>query len=271
MAKKTTRADAKAKKAKGAKTASKAVVKAAKGKAAKRKSAKAQVEADTLAVHGEIRPWTGAEATEAFRRFQAVDPAPKGELQHVNPFTLLVAVVLSAQATDAGVNKATPALFAAADTPEKMIALGEAQVRDYIKTIGLYRNKAKNVIALSEKLMAEHGGEVPGDRALLEMLPGVGRKTANVVLNMAFGQPTMAVDTHVFRVSNRTGLAPGKNVLEVELKLLEVIPPEFMMHAHHWLILHGRYVCLARKPLCEKCIIADLCRWPGKTTLSLSP
>ncbi len=269
MAKKTTRPATKAKQPKGAKTVSKAVVKAAKaGKAAKPKSAKAQVAADNLAVHGEIRPWTQAEATEAFRRFQAVDPAPKGELQHVNPFTLLVAVVLSAQATDAGVNKATPALFAAADTPEKMIVLGEAQVRDYIKTIGLYRNKAKNVIALSEKLIAEHGGTVPGDRDLLETLPGVGRKTANVVLNMAFGQPTMAVDTHVFRVSNRTGLAPGKNVLEVELKLLEVIPPEFMMHAHHWLILHGRYVCLARKPLCEKCVIADLCRWPGKTTLA---
>jgi endonuclease-3 len=273
MAKKTTRPAAKAKKRKAAvKTPARAALKAAKaGKAAKPKSAKAQVEADVLAVHGEIRPWTRAEVTEAFRRFQSVDPAPKGELQHVNPFTLLVAVVLSAQATDAGVNKATPALFAAADTPEKMIALGEAQVRDFIKTIGLFRNKAKNVIALSEKLIAEHGGVVPGDREALEKLPGVGRKTANVVLNMAFGQPTMAVDTHVFRVSNRTGLAPGKNVLEVELKLVEVIPAEFMMHAHHWLILHGRYVCLARKPLCETCIIADLCRWPGKTTLSLSP
>ncbi len=270
MAKKTTCPAAKAKKRKTAsKTAAKAALKAAKaGKAAKPKSATAQVKADTLAAHGEIRPWTRAEVTEAFRRFQSVDPAPKGELQHVNPFTLLVAVVLSAQATDAGVNKATPALFAAADTPEKMVMLGEAQVRDLIKTIGLYRNKAKNVIALSEKLIAEHGGTVPGDRALLETLPGVGRKTANVVLNMAFGQPTMAVDTHVFRVSNRTGLAPGKNVLEVELKLVEAIPPEFMMHAHHWLILHGRYVCLARKPLCEKCIIADLCRWPGKTTLA---
>ena len=278
MAKKTTRPAAKAKKGKSApkrtakgalKAAERKALKAAKaGKAAKRKSAKAQEEADIEAVHGEIRPWTEAEVTEAFRRFQSVDPAPKGELQHVNPFTLLVAVVLSAQATDAGVNKATPALFAAADTPEKMIALGEAQVRDFIKTIGLYRNKAKNVIALSEKLIADHGGEVPGDREALEKLPGVGRKTANVVLNMAFAQPTMAVDTHVFRVSNRTGLAPGKNVLEVELTLLEVIPPEFMMHAHHWLILHGRYVCLARKPLCEKCIIADLCRWPGKTTLA---
>ncbi len=241
-------------------------VKAAKaGKAAKLKPEKAQAEADVEALHGDIRPWTRAEITEAFQRFQKVDPEPKGELQHVNPFTLLVAVVLSAQATDAGVNKATPALFAAADTPEKMVKLGEDRVRDFIKTIGLYRNKAKNVIALSEQLIAEHGGIVPADREALEKLPGVGRKTANVVLNMAFGQPTMAVDTHVFRVSNRTGLAPGKNVLEVELKLVEVIPAEFMMHAHHWLILHGRYACLARKPLCEKCVIADLCRWPGKT------
>jgi endonuclease-3 len=267
MAKKTTLRTAKA--AKKRKERAKAAVKAAKaGKAARPKSGKAQLDADVEAAHGEIRPWTQAEAAEAFRRFQSVDPAPKGELQHVNPFTLLVAVVLSAQATDAGVNKATPALFALADTPEKMVALGEAQVRDLIKTIGLYRNKAKNVIALSEKLIAEHGGAVPAEREALEQLPGVGRKTANVVLNMAFGQPTMAVDTHVFRVSNRTGLAPGKNPLEVELKLLEVIPPEFMMHAHHWLILHGRYVCLARKPLCERCIIADLCRWPGKTVLA---
>lgn len=267
MARKTTLPAPKSRSARG--TRAKAAVRAAKaGKAARPTSRKVQVKADVAAAHGEIRPWTEAEVAEAFRRFQSVDPAPKGELQHVNPFTLLVAVVLSAQATDAGVNKATPALFAAADTPEKMIALGEAQVRDFIKTIGLYRNKAKNVIALSEKLIAEHGGEVPGVREALETLPGVGRKTANVVLNMAFGQPTMAVDTHVFRVSNRTGLAPGKNPLEVELRLLDVIPPQFMMYAHHWLILHGRYVCLARKPLCETCIIADLCRWPGKTTLA---
>jgi endonuclease-3 len=238
------------------------------GKAARRKSGKAQAKADVAAAHGGMRPWSVAEVTEAFRRFQSVDPAPRGELQHINPFTLLVAVVLSAQATDAGVNKATPALFAAADTPEKMVALGEARVRDFIKTIGLYRNKARNVIALSEKLLAEHGGKVPGERAALEQLPGVGRKTANVVLNMAFGQPTLAVDTHVFRVGNRTGLAPGKTPLEVELKLLDVIPAQFMLHAHHWLILHGRYVCLARKPRCEVCIIADLCRWPGKTTLA---
>jgi endonuclease-3 len=244
----------------------KAVLKAAKaGRAAKRKPAEAQAKADAEAFHGDLKPWTRAEVTEAFRRFQTADPAPKGELQHINPFTLLVAVVLSAQATDAGVNKATPALFAAADTPEKMVRLGEARVRDFIRTIGLYRNKARNVIALSEKLIAEHQGRVPRERAALEALPGVGRKTANVVLNIAFGEPTLAVDTHVFRVSNRTGLAPGKNPLEVEHRLIEAIPDEFMMHAHHWLILHGRYTCLARKPLCEKCIIADLCRWPGKT------
>lgn len=268
MARKTTPAKTPAKKrkstAKSAKAA-KAVQAAKTGTAARLKPAKVQAEADVEAMHGDIRPWSRAEITEAFRRFQKVDPEPKGELQHINPFTLLVAVVLSAQATDAGVNKATPALFAVADTPKKMVKLGEDRVRDFIKTIGLFRNKAKNVIALSEKLIAEHGGEVPNDRAALEALPGVGRKTANVVLNMAFGQPTMAVDTHVFRVSNRTGLAPGKNVLEVELKLVEVIPAEFMMHAHHWLILHGRYTCLARKPLCERCVIADLCRWPGKT------
>ena len=245
--------------------AAKAIKAAKAGRAAKLKPANVQAKADIETMHGEIVPWTSAEITEAFKRFQKVDPEPKGELQHSNPFTLLVAVVLSAQATDAGVNKATPALFAAADTPEKMVKLGEDRVRDLIKTIGLYRNKAKNVIALSEKLISEHGSIVPPDREALEALPGVGRKTANVVLNMAFGQPTMAVDTHVFRVSNRTGLAPGKNVLEVELKLVEVIPAEFMMHAHHWLILHGRYTCLARKPLCETCIIADLCRWPGKT------
>ncbi len=268
MARKTTPTKTVAKKRKTNGKSAQAVkaVRAAKaGKAARLKPPKAQVEADKEAMHGDIRPWTREEIAEAFRRFQKVDPEPKGELQHINPFTLLVAVVLSAQATDAGVNKATPPLFAAADTPEKMVKLGEDRVRDFIKTIGLFRNKAKNVIALSERLIAEHGGEVPNDRAALEALPGVGRKTANVVLNMAFGQPTMAVDTHVFRVSNRTGLAHGKNVLDVELKLVEVIPAEFMMHAHHWLILHGRYTCLARKPLCEKCVIADLCRWPGKT------
>jgi len=212
-----------------------------------------------------LKPWTSAEIHEAFSRFRKANPEPKGELEHLNPYTLLVAVVLSAQATDAGVNKATRALFAVADTPQKMLALGEDRVRDYIKTIGLYRNKAKNVIALSEKLIAEFGGEVPRTRAELESLPGAGRKTANVVLNMAFGEHTMAVDTHVFRVGNRTGLAPGNTPLEVELGLERVIPPEFMLHAHHWLILHGRYTCLARKPRCEVCLINDLCRWPEKT------
>ena len=211
------------------------------------------------------RPWTPAEVYEAFSRFRKANPEPKGELEHLNPYTLLVAVVLSAQATDAGVNKATRALFAIADTPQKMLALGEDKVRDYIKTIGLYRNKAKNVIALSEKLIAEFGGDVPRTRAELESLAGAGRKTANVVLNMAFGEHTMAVDTHVFRVGNRTGLAPGKTPLEVELGLERVIPSEFMLHAHHWLILHGRYTCLARRPRCEVCLINDLCRWPEKT------
>jgi endonuclease-3 len=211
------------------------------------------------------KSWTPAEVYEAFSRFRKANPEPKGELEHLNPYTLLVAVVLSAQATDAGVNKATCALFAVADTPQKMLALGEDKVRDYIKTIGLYRNKAKNVIALSEKLMTDFGGEVPRTRAELESLPGAGRKTANVVLNMAFGEHTMAVDTHVFRVGNRTGLAPGNTPLEVELGLERVIPTEFMLHAHHWLILHGRYTCLARKPRCEVCLINDLCRWPEKT------
>jgi endonuclease III len=210
-------------------------------------------------------PWTSAEVYEAFSRFRQANPEPKGELEHLNPYTLLVAVVLSAQATDAGVNKATRALFAVADTPQKMLALGEERVRDYIKTIGLYRNKARNVIALSEKLIAEFDGQVPRTRAELESLPGAGRKTANVVLNMAFGENTMAVDTHVFRVANRTGLAPGNTPLEVELGLERVIPPQFMLHAHHWLILHGRYTCLARKPRCEVCLINDLCRWPEKT------
>ncbi|WP_315723189.1 MULTISPECIES: endonuclease III [unclassified Bradyrhizobium] len=211
------------------------------------------------------KPWTPAEIREAFSRFAQANPEPKGELEHLNPYTLLVAVVLSAQATDAGVNKATRPLFAIADTPQKMLALGEDTVRDYIKTVGLFRTKAKNVIALSQKLIAEFGGEVPRTRAELESLPGAGRKTANVVLNMAFGEHTMAVDTHVFRVGNRTGLAPGKTPLEVELGLEKVIPAEFMLHAHHWLILHGRYTCLARKPRCELCLIKDLCRWPEKT------
>ncbi|MEK9280656.1 MULTISPECIES: endonuclease III [unclassified Bradyrhizobium] len=211
------------------------------------------------------KPWTPAEIHEVFSRFRKANPEPKGELEHLNPFTLLVAVVLSAQATDAGVNKATRELFKVADSPQKMLDLGEERLRDYIKSVGLYRTKAKNVIALSAKLLAEFGGEVPRTRAGIESLPGAGRKTANVVLNMAFGEHTMAVDTHVFRVGNRTGLARGKTPLEVELGLEKVIPAEFMLHAHHWLILHGRYTCLARKPRCEVCLINDLCRWPEKT------
>ena len=211
------------------------------------------------------KPWTPEEVREAFQRFRKANPDPRGELEHLNPFTLVVAVALSAQATDAGVNKATRNLFPVADTPQKMLALGEEKLRDYIKTIGLYRNKAKNVIALSSRLIEEFGGEVPRSREALQSLPGVGRKTANVVLNMAFGEPTMAVDTHVFRVGNRTGLAPGKDPLEVERALERAIPAEFMLHAHHWLILHGRYTCVARKPRCEVCLINDLCRWPEKT------
>ena len=212
-----------------------------------------------------LKRFTKAEVEEIFARFQARDPEPKGELESVNVFTLLVAVVLSAQATDAGVNKATRALFAIADTPAKMLALGEDTVRDYIKTIGLFRTKAKNVMGLCRMLVELHGGEVPDDRAALEALPGVGRKTANVVLNIAFGHPTIAVDTHIFRIGNRTGLAPGKTVDAVEKELNRIIPAKYMLHAHHWLILHGRYVCKARKPECPVCLINDLCRFPDKT------
>jgi endonuclease-3 len=201
---------------------------------------------------------------EIFSRFRACNAEPKGELEHVNVFTLLVAVVLSAQATDAGVNKATRALFAIADTPEKMLALGEEGLIRHIKTIGLFRTKAKNVIALCQKLITEHGSVVPSDRELLQGLPGVGRKTANVVLNMAFGQPTHAVDTHVFRVANRLRLAPGKNPLAVELGLEKGVPAEFAQHAHHWLILHGRYTCKALRPDCATCPVFDLCDWPEK-------
>jgi endonuclease-3 len=235
------------------------------GKAVKLKWPTVRAVADRKAAAGALTPWTTAEIEEAFRRFRSASPEPKGELAHINPFTLLIAVVLSAQATDAGVNKATPALFAAADTPQKMVELGEPRVQDLIKTIGLFRTKAKNVVALSRKLVEEHGGQVPRSREALEALPGVGRKTANVVLNIAFGEPTIAVDTHIFRVGNRTGLATGKTPFEVETRLEEVVPAEYKRHAHHWLILHGRYVCLARRPLCERCIIADLCKWPGKT------
>jgi endonuclease-3 len=202
---------------------------------------------------------------EMFRRFQAANPEPKGELHFVNPYTLLVAVVLSAQATDEGVNKATKPLFAIADTPQKMVALGEDTVRDAIKTIGLFRGKARNVILLSQQLINSHDGQVPDDRDALEALPGVGRKTANVVLNIAFGHPTIAVDTHLFRLGNRTGLAPGKTPLDVELKLLKVVPKAYGRHAHHWLILHGRYVCKARRPECWHCLIADICTFRPKT------
>jgi endonuclease-3 len=202
---------------------------------------------------------------EFFRRLAAARPAPQTELRYASPYTLLVAVVLSAQATDAGVNKATPALFAAADTPKKMVALGESRVRDLIKTIGLFRTKAKNIVALSKLLIERHGGEVPHDRAALEALPGVGRKTANVVLNVAFGEPTIAVDTHIFRVANRTGLARGKTPLAVELKLEKSVPKQYLQHAHHWLILHGRYTCVARKPRCPDCVVRDLCAYRDKT------
>jgi endonuclease-3 len=249
------------------KTTGQGIRAARKGKAAAVKGPRQRAAADSKAAHGALPQWTTDEIAEAFRRFHAAKAEPKGELVHTNAFTLLVAVVLSAQATDAGVNKATPALFAAADTPEKMVKLGEARVRDLIKTIGLFRTKAKNVVALSHKLIEEHGSTVPATREALQALPGVGRKTANVVLNIAFGQPTIAVDTHLFRVGNRTGLATGKTPLEVEEKLERVVPDRYKLHAHHWLILHGRYTCLARRPLCETCVIADLCKWPAKTTL----
>ena len=208
---------------------------------------------------------TRAEIEEFFARLKKQNPDPKTELQYKNPFTLLVAVALSAQATDKSVNKATAPLFKTVDTPEKMVALGEAKLAEAIKTIGLYRGKAKNVIALSKILIEKHGSEVPKSREALEELPGVGRKTANVVLNVAFGEPTIAVDTHIFRVSNRTGLAPGKNVLEVELGLEKRVPEKYLSHAHHWLILHGRYTCVARKPLCPTCVVRDLCHFPDKT------
>lgn len=202
---------------------------------------------------------------EFFARLKEANPEPKSDLEYTNPYTLLVAVVLSAQATDIGVNRATKELFKTVDTPEKMVGLGVDRLKGYIKTIGLFNTKAKNVIALSEALISDHGGNVPGTMDDLIKLPGVGRKTANVVLNVAFGQPTMAVDTHIFRVSNRTGLAPGKNPAEVEQALLKAVPTEFALHAHHWLILHGRYVCKARTPLCGQCPVPDLCEYKEKT------
>jgi endonuclease-3 len=210
------------------------------------------------------RKMTRANAAELFKRLSASEPEPQTELHYKNPYTLVVAVALSAQATDEGVNRATGPLFKIVDTPEKMVALGEKELSAYIKTIGLWRNKAKNVIALSKMLLEEFDGEVPQDRDALERLPGVGRKTANVVMNVAFGHPTIAVDTHIFRVSNRTGLAPGKNPLQVELALEKATPEEYLLHAHHWLILHGRYVCKARTPECWRCAIEDICKFKDK-------
>ena len=218
-----------------------------------------------------MRRFTKCQVAEFYRRLAATRPIPQTELEFINPFTLLVAVVLSAQATDVGVNKATPALFAIADTPAKMLALGEERLAEMIRTIGLYRTKARNVVALSQMLIEQHGGIVPQDREALEKLPGVGRKTANVVLNVAFGKPTIAVDTHIFRVGNRTGLAPGRTPIEVEAGLEKVTPAEYKLGAHHWLILHGRYVCKARKPDCPVCIVADLCRYGAKTAPSEMP
>jgi endonuclease-3 len=211
------------------------------------------------------RRFTSKEIADLFSRFAASDPDPRSELHFKNPYTLLVAVVLSAQATDKGVNKATAPLFAHVDTPQKMVAFGEDRLREAIRTIGLFRTKAKNVIALSRALIENHDGKVPRDRELLQALPGVGRKTANVVLNVAFGEPTIAVDTHIFRVANRTGLAPGSTPREVEDGLEAVVPAKYKLHAHHWLILHGRYICVARKPRCPDCIVADLCRYSAKT------
>jgi len=233
--------------------------------AAKRTRSRAQ-SASAKAKSGGAGPGlTPAQIHEIFSRFAAAMPHPETELKHINPFTLLVAVVLSAQATDAGVNKATKTLFELADTPQKILDLGEERLRDAIKTIGLFNTKTKNIIALSKALVEEHGGKVPQDRALLETLPGVGRKSANVVLNVAFGQPTIAVDTHIFRVANRTGLAPGKTPLQVELELERIAEPKFIRNVHHWLILHGRYVCKAKKPECWRCIIADVCKFEPKT------
>ncbi|HEU0095880.1 MAG TPA: endonuclease III [Rhizomicrobium sp.] len=211
------------------------------------------------------KAFSKAEVEDFFARLKKIDPAPKTELNYVNPYTLLVAVALSAQATDKGVNKATAPLFKSVTTPEQMLVLGEKKLTEAIKTIGLYKGKAKNVIAAAKILVEKHGGHVPKDREALEELPGVGRKTANVVLNVAFGEPTIAVDTHIFRVSNRTGLAPGKDVVAVETALEKIVPDAYRLHAHHWLILHGRYTCVARKPLCPTCVERDLCRFKDKT------
>ena len=213
------------------------------------------------------RPMNAASRKLLFERFQAANPAPKTELEYQNPFELLIAVILSAQATDVSVNKATRKLYAVANTPETILALGLDRLRDFIKTIGLYQNKARNVAATCAILIERYQSQVPENRAALEALPGVGRKTANVILNTAFGQPTMAVDTHIFRLANRMGLAPGKNVLSVEMALLKRIPNAFLHDAHHWLILHGRYICKARAPECPNCFVRDLCGWRGKDTI----
>jgi endonuclease-3 len=218
-----------------------------------------------MATKKKPKPLPAPDVESIFATFARIDPEPKGELEYLNAFTLLVAVVLSAQATDVGVNKATRELFQRAPSPAAMVALGQAGIEAHIRTIGLYRNKAKNVFALSQQLIAEHGGEVPGEREALEALPGVGRKTANVVLNIWFKQPTIAVDTHLFRVGNRTGLAPGATPLAVEQALLKAVPGKYLLHAHHWLILHGRYICKARKPECWRCPIAQWCRFEPKT------
>ena len=212
-----------------------------------------------------------AKRIEFFRRLREAMPEPRSELEYATAFELLVAVILSAQATDRSVNLATRKLFAVANTPQAIVALGEEGLREYVKTIGLYRMKAKNVVGMARLLIDHHAGEVPRTREALEALPGVGRKTANVVLNVAFGEPTMAVDTHIFRVANRTGLAPGKDPLAVELKLLKVVPPEFRLHAHHWLILHGRYTCVARKPLCGQCVVFDACGFKDKVRVQSKP
>ena len=238
---------------------------ATKKTAAKKPAAKKTVAKKTPATSRPARTMPAADVRTAFERWRELNPHPTTELEYTTPFELLVAVVLSAQATDVGVNKATRRLYPVANTPQAIAALGVEKLKSYIATIGLFNTKAANVIALCERLIAEHGGEVPRDRAALEALPGVGRKTANVVLNTAFGEPAMAVDTHIFRVSNRTGIAPGKTVLAVEQALLKRVPAEFLLDAHHWLILHGRYTCMARRPACWRCPIRDLCRFPDKT------